>query len=90
MLEWLDGHRDDRSRFAPKFDGTKASLVYCFISDEVSSHAEVEDDTGAGYDVWFKMIRATVGKRLLARVVSMDFRRWYREWNSSRPRVGTT
>ena len=80
MNAWLDGQRDDRLRLAPKWDGTIGSLIDCFRSDEDSAFQEVQDDTADGYDVWFKMIRETVGKRVLKFVVPKDFRRWYREW----------
>lgn len=80
MFAWLDGERDDRARLAPKWDGTIASLIDCFRSDEDSAYQEVQDDTADGYDVWFKIIRETVGKRVLKFVVPKDLRRWYREW----------
>ncbi len=80
MAGWLDGERNDRARLAPKWDGTVAGLVTCFRSDEDSAYQEVQDDTAANYDVWFKMIDETVGKRVLKFVVPKDFRRWFREW----------
>jgi integrase len=55
-------------------------LIDCFRSDEDSSYQEVQDDTASNYDVWFKMIEETVGKRVLKYVVTKDFRRWFREW----------
>ena len=80
MLAWLDGERNDRARLAPKWDGTIASLIDCFRSDEDSAYQEVQEDTADGYDVWFKIVSETVGKRVLKLVVPKDFRRWFREW----------
>ena len=88
MLAWLDGDRDDRARLAPKFDGTVESLVDCYVSDEDSAYALVQENTAEGYRSWLKMIRQTVGKRLVARLVAKDFRRWYREWKKLASRRG--
>lgn len=88
MLAWLDGDRDDRARLAAKFDGTVESLVDCYVSDEDSAYALVQENTAEGYRSWLKMIRQTVGKRLVARLVAKDFRRWYREWKKLTSRRG--
>jgi hypothetical protein len=88
MLTWLDGDRDDRARLAPQFVGTVESLVDCYMSDEDSAYALVQENTAEGYRSWFKMIRETVGKRLVARLVAKDLRRWYREWKKRTSRRG--
>jgi integrase len=80
MLAWLDGDRDDRARLAVRFIGTIESLIDCYQSDEDSAYAEIQENTAQGYDHWLKMIRETVGKRLVAKLVAKEFRRWYRRW----------
>jgi hypothetical protein len=42
-----------------------------------------------GYRPWLKMVRATIGKRLLSRIVAKEARRWHREWKALASRRGT-
>ena len=89
MLAWLDGERDDRSRLASQFDGTVESLVDCYVSDPDSGYADIQGNTAEGYRPWLRMVRATIGKRLISRIVAKEARRWYREWKVHASKRGT-
>lgn len=88
MLTWLDGDRDDRARLQFKFDGTVGSLVDCFISDPYSGFADIQENSRQGYMPWLRMIKNTVGARLVSRLVAKDFRRWYRNWREHAAKGG--
>jgi len=89
MIAWLDGDNGDHDRLAAKFTGTIESLVDCYESDPDSGYAAVQENTAAGYKPWLKLLRETVGKRLIARIVAKETRRWYREWKALAARRGT-
>jgi hypothetical protein len=89
MLAWLDGEKDDRERLAPKFDGTISSLADCYESDADSAYQELRENSANGYQAWLKMVRKTVGARLVHRLVAKDFRRWYRNWKEISTTKGT-
>jgi hypothetical protein len=89
MLAWLDGERDDEARLKARFDGTIRSLADCYESDPDSGYATVQANTAQGYISWLKMVRDTVGARLIARVAAKDTRRWYREWKALASRRGS-
>lgn len=89
MLTWLDGDRDDAARLKPHFDGTVESLADCYESDPDSGYASLQGNTAEGYRPWLKMVRETIGKRVVSRVVAKETRRWYREWKALASRRGT-
>jgi hypothetical protein len=89
MLAWLDGEDDDKERLAPKFDGTIASLADCYESDIDSAYQELKSNSAEGYKPWLKMVRKTVGARLVFKVAAKDFRRWYRNWKEISTTRGT-
>jgi hypothetical protein len=85
----VDGEDDDRERLSPKFDGTIASLADCYEYDDDSAYQELKTNSAEGYKPWLKMVRKTVGARLVGRVVAKDFRRWYRNWKKISTTRGT-
>jgi hypothetical protein len=89
MLAWLDGEDDDKERLAPKFDGTIGSLAECYESDDDSAYQELKANSAEGYKPWLKMVRKTVGARLIFKVVAKDLRRWYRNWKEISTTRGT-
>jgi hypothetical protein len=89
MLAWLDGDDNDRERLAPKFIGTFASLADCYESDDDSAYQELKSNSAEGYKPWLKMVRKTIGERLVVKVVAKDFRRWYRKWREISTTRGT-
>jgi hypothetical protein len=89
MLAWLDGDEDDTERLAPNFDGTFSSLADCYESDVDSAYQELKSNSAEGYKPWLKMVRKTVGTRLVFRVIAKDFRRWYRNWKEISTTRGT-
>jgi hypothetical protein len=89
MLKWLDGGADDRERLAPEFNGTFSSLADCYESDDDSAYQKLKTNSAEGYKPWLKMVRKTIGARLVSRVVAKDFRRWYRNWKAISTTRGT-
>jgi hypothetical protein len=89
MLAWMDGGVDDRERLAPKFDGTIGSLADCYESDEDSAYQGLKENSAEGYKAWLKMVRETVGLRIVSRIVAKEFRRWYRMWKARSSSRGT-
>lgn len=89
MLAWLDGGTDDKARLAPKFDGSIASLIDCYESDEYSAYQYVQDNTAEGYKPWLKMVRQTVGARSIYKVVPIEFRGWHDNWKKISQGKGT-
>lgn len=59
------------------------------MSDPDSGFADIQGNTAEGYKPWLKMVRTTIGKRLLSRIVAKEARRWHREWKVLASRRGT-
>ncbi|MCW5690800.1 MAG: hypothetical protein KIT48_00390 [Pseudolabrys sp.] len=82
MLSWADGHRADRERLAPRFDGTMGSLIALCRSDPESGYQDLKSNTKASYDEAFKVVTETIGSRRLDCIHSKWFRTCYRNWRA--------
>ena len=74
MEEWL---ADERPK--PVFDGTVASLIDLYSSDQESPYNDLRHRTQRTYDQQLKLLKRSVGARRLDRLNGEDFRRWYRK-----------
>jgi hypothetical protein len=88
MLAWVDGAVSDRSRLAPKYDGTVGSLVDLYEHDEESAFEDVKDNTKEGYRDWLKVIKDTIGARRLDRLSPKHFRSYYKRWREPAEKGG--
>jgi integrase len=80
MLAWVDGAVSDKSRLAPKYNGTVGSLVDLYEYDDESAFEDVKDNTKEGYRNWLKVIRDTIGARRLDRLSPKQFRSYHKRW----------
>jgi hypothetical protein len=80
MLEWSSGRRGSRV-----FDGTVASLVRLYQTEESSPYRELKWNTRRTYDQVLATIEKAFGKRTLTALKLDDFRRWYDE--AKKPKV---
>lgn len=73
MEAWLasDGHPP------PVFDGTIASLIGLYATDEESPYRDLKYSTQQAYDDDLKILTRTVGARRIDKLSGQDFRRWY-------------
>lgn len=75
MLAWAAGRRGtDRP-----FDGTLASLIRLYQHDQASPYRDLKWNTRRTYDQVLGVIEKAFGKRALAALGIVDFRRWYDE-----------
>jgi hypothetical protein len=74
MEAWLANERP-----APVFDGTLASLIDLYLTDEESPYRDLRHRTQRNYDNQLKMLKTSVGARRIDRLTGEDFRRWYRK-----------
>ncbi|MER9769016.1 hypothetical protein NKJ09_23460 [Mesorhizobium sp. M0189] len=66
-----------------KYDGTIASLIDVYRTDDESPYKALKHSTRIrDYDPTLKVIKDTVGARLVRKLVGKDFRRWFNEWGS--------
>ena len=76
LLADLEG-RDEK----PTYDGTIASLIRLYRTDENSPFHGLKHATRIrDYDPTLRIISKTVGARVIAALKGEDFRRWYKEW----------
>lgn len=82
MLTW-----SGESRAAPRYvyDGTVASLVHRYQTDEESPYHDLRPRSRAFYDYGLKVLCDGVGKRLISQVTGTDVRRWYKEFKKPKP-----
>lgn len=65
----------------PGYDGTIESLIRIYMSDAESPYQALKHTTKIrDYQPSLRLIKDTVGKRLITKLKGDDFRRWYREW----------
>lgn len=65
------------------YDGTVGSAVMIYRTHQQSPYKALKHATRIrDYDPSLKLIRDTVGKRLVANLVGSDFRRWFEQWGS--------
>lgn len=66
---------------APVYDGTIASLIMLYRTDENSPYQALKHPTKIrDYDPSLRLIVNTVGARQITALKGEDFRRWYRQW----------
>jgi integrase len=73
--EWLSPQRAD-----PLFDGTIRSVINLWQIDPTSPYHGIEASTRHPYDVYARMIVATVGGRRVDALDGRDMRRWHAAW----------
>ena len=78
MNDWLSGRRN----IDPLFDGTIRAVINLWQADPSSPYHGLEASSRHPYDVYARMIVATVGRRRVDAVDSRDLRRWYAEWSA--------
>lgn len=81
--EWTDELLADLDvmRRGPRYDGTIGSLITLYMTDADSPYQALKHPTKIrDYQPTLRLIKTTVGKRLIANLKGEDFRRWYREW----------
>src|SRR6516165_6278618 len=88
METWLANERP-----AAVFDGTLASLIDRYSSDEESPYHDLRHRTQRTYDQQLKLLKISVGARRIDRLNGEDFRRWYRKLREPKspgqpPRIG--
>jgi hypothetical protein len=88
MLEWADGHVSDKSRLAPKYNGTMGSLIDLYQWDDESAFEGVKHTTKQNYSDWLKVVRETIGLRRLDRMHPKNFRKYYKNWRKPTTPVG--
>lgn len=74
MLEWM-GAGGGNTRLV--YDGTLASLIKCYQTDQESPYRTVRANTRRGYDDWCRALARSFGARRLDRLNGQDLRRWY-------------
>ena len=77
MLAWLAAGNQFPVR---RYDGSMASLADHFASDEDSPYRSCKWNTQRLYDQGIKILKATVGARVVRDLVGTDFQRWQRNW----------
>lgn len=78
MNDWLSGRRN----IDPLFDGTIRAVINLWQADPSSPYHGLEASSRHPYDVYARMIVATVGQRRVDAVDSRDLRRWHAEWSA--------
>lgn len=82
---WTDELLADMEGLAqgPVYDGTIESLILLYRTDENSPFKALKHATRIrDYEPSLKLIRDTVGKRVISQLKGEDFRRWYRQWGT--------
>ncbi len=76
--EWLSG-RHSRD---PLFDGTIRSVINFWQTELTSPYHAIEASSRHPYDIYARMIVATVGARRIDALDGRDLRRWHAEWSA--------
>ena len=71
MLAWLG---DPEGQKKPIYDGTIATLIRCYQTDEKSPYHGLAQNTQRGYDDWCRTLERAVGKRRVDRLTGQDLR----------------
>ncbi len=77
MLAWLSAGNKFPVR---RFDGTIGSAADLFASDQDSPYFGCKWNSQRLYDQGIKIIKSTVGARVVRELVGSDFQRWHRNW----------
>lgn len=72
----------------PRYDGTVESLCRLYQEHPDSPFHDVKRNTRKTYSDSLKVIVATVGRRVVRNVTTLDVRRWYRLWKQPREEGG--
>jgi len=78
MKVWLSGKRERK----PVFDGTVCSLINYYLVEPNSKYHKLAPSSRRPYDVYARVVIATVGARRLDALDGRDFTRWYDEWSA--------
>jgi hypothetical protein len=78
MNDWLSGRRG----VDPVFDGTVRAVINLWQTDPSSPYHALEASSRHPYEVYARMIVATVGNRRLDALDGRDLRRWHAEWSA--------
>jgi integrase len=76
--DWLSGRRGRD----PLFDGTIRSVINFWQTEPTSPYHNIEASSRHPYDIYARMIVATVGARRVDALDGRDFRRWHGEWSA--------
>jgi hypothetical protein len=77
MRDWLSGRRGR----TPYFDGTIATLLEFYLTDQESPYRGLKPSSRHPYDVYAKMLKAEVGRRRIDACDGRDLRRWFAAWS---------
>lgn len=68
---------------SPRFDGTIASLIQLYRTDENSPFQDLKHSTKIrDYEPTLRVISKSVGSRAIRSLKGDDFRRWYAQWGT--------
>lgn len=76
--DWLAGRRGRD----PLFDGTIRSIIIFWQTEPTSPYHAIEASSRHPYDIYARMIVATVGARRIDALDGRDLRRWHAEWSA--------
>jgi integrase len=76
--DWLSGHTGRDATF----DGTIRSVINFWQVEPSSPYHALEASSRHPYDVYARMIIATVGERRVDALDGRDLRRWHTEWSA--------
>src|SRR5271166_1522695 len=77
MNDWLSGRRGRD----PMFDGTVGSLIQFYQVEPNSPYHQLASSSRHPYDVYIRIITATVGARRIDALDGRDLSRWHAEWS---------
>ncbi len=87
LLAWIDERQRDAAKDAlagfpppPPYDGSVASACDVYERHPQSRFRRVKHNTRKSYTDSLKLIKATVGKRLIRNLTTLDVGHWYEEW----------
>jgi len=78
MDEWLSGRRSRETAF----DGTIGTVIKLWQTEASSPYHALEASSRHPYDIYARMIVATVGERRVDALDGRDIRRWHAEWSA--------
>jgi hypothetical protein len=78
MNEWLSGRRSRETAF----DGTIGTVIKLWQTEASSPYHALEASSRHPYDIYARMIVATVGERRVDALDGRDIRRWHAEWSA--------
>lgn len=79
LRSWLD-NPEQKAEPPIRYDGTMASACDVFQDHPLSAYQSMKFNSQATCRSSLKLIKATVGKRVIAKVTVPDCKNWYAEW----------